>query len=67
MPAAGEVLLDDVRRLVLGEDAVHLVLLAPQQRLRQHLPRLLHAEVARAQEPQQGRVAWHLVEPNIRY
>lgn len=60
MPSTREVLLDDIRGLVLGEQTIHLVLLAPQQRLRQHLSSLLHVEVASAQEAEQGRVAWYL-------
>ena len=57
MPASGKVLLDDLRQLVLGQDLVDAVLLAPDQRRRQHLARLLHVEVPRAQEAEQDGVA----------
>ena len=57
MPASGKVFLDDLRQLVLGQDLVDAVLLAPDQRCRQHLARLLHVEVPRAQEAEQDGVA----------
>lgn len=60
MPSAREVLAHDLRGLVLREDAVDLVPLAPEQRLGEHLARLLHVEVARAQETKQGRVVGDL-------
>lgn len=61
VPAPGEVLLDNVWRLILGEDAVDLVLLPPEKRLGQHLARLLDAEVTSPQKSEQSRVAWYLV------
>lgn len=61
VPAPGEVLLDHVWRLVLGEDAVDLVLLPPEKRLGQHLTRLLDAKVTSPQKSEQGRVAWYLM------
>lgn len=51
VPPAWEVLLHHLRHLILVHHLVHLVLLAPDEGMTQHLPRLLNVEVSSPQEP----------------
>lgn len=60
MPASREVLLHDIRGLVLRQDPIHLMLLAPQEGLGEHLSSFLYVEVSGAKEPEESCVAWHL-------
>lgn len=52
VPAAGVVVLKNLRRAPGLQQVVHLVLLPPRQRLAQDLPGLVHVEVSGPQEAQ---------------
>lgn len=60
MPSSAKIIRDHGTRVVVVQETVDLVFLAPDKRLTQHVTRLFHVEIPSAQETQQHSIGRQL-------